>query len=141
MAHGFGLRQRVQVRGQFAGRHVMVLRQPPQGVLETFLARLQDVGGAVDLGAVAGGKDGGFGAAAAGQVLAQRAQRRFDLLERKRHPLAQRDWCRRVVDADREQLHWLGTGTIRSVAGPVAIIPPAPQIAGAYPVCVAGAPV
>ncbi|MCY1236029.1 hypothetical protein D9M72_486650 [compost metagenome] len=105
MAHGFGLRQRVQVRGQFARGHVVVLRQPAQGVLETIRARRQYVGRAVDLGAVAGGQDGGFGAAARRQVGAQRTQRGLDLLERKRHPLAQRDGCRCVIDADREQLH------------------------------------
>ncbi|SOZ14370.1 hypothetical protein CBM2609_A170033 [Cupriavidus taiwanensis] len=114
--HGFGLRQRVQVRRQLRGRHVVMLRQPAQGVLEAIRARRQHVGGTVDFGAVAGGQDGGFGAAAPRQVGAQRAQRRLDLLERKRHPLAQRDGCRSVIDADREQLHcW---GLVQSGARP-----------------------
>ncbi len=105
MAHGFGLRQRVQVGSELAGRHVMVLRQPAQRVLEASRARYQHIGGAVDLGAVASGKDGGFGAVFAGQVGAQGAQGGFDLLKRKRHSLAQRDGRRGVIDTDREQLH------------------------------------
>ncbi|MNN05501.1 hypothetical protein D3C81_1182640 [compost metagenome] len=109
VTHGFGLGQRIQMGGQFAGRHVVMLGQPAQRVLEAVRTGLQHIGGAVDLGTVAGREDGGLGAAAAGQVGAQRAQGRFDLLKRKRHALAERDGCRRVIDTDREQLHLWGS--------------------------------
>jgi len=66
---------------EFAGVDVVVLRQPTNGVLMRGLFRQVAVGRAVDLGAVAGGEDGGFGRALeVRQVLAQRAQRGLELL-------------------------------------------------------------
>jgi hypothetical protein len=77
--------------------HAAAFGQPAEGVVE------RDVlGGAVDLGAVAGGDDRGFdlGVAAAGEGTAQALQRRGDLIERERKTTAQIERRGRVVQAE-----------------------------------------
>ena len=71
---------------------VMVLGQPFQGAL-----RLAT--GAIQLGTIAGGQDGGFAdTLAAGEF----GQGRLQLLGGKRYPLAQGDGCAFMIEAERE---------------------------------------
>ncbi len=115
VAHGLRLPQRIHVGRQFAGVDVVVVGQPADGVLVGGVFGQVAVGRAVELGAVAGGEDGGLGRAlAVRQMLAQRAQRGLELLERKRHLLAQGKRRRMVVDSEGEQLHVGAAGRWRN---------------------------
>ncbi|MCY1533162.1 hypothetical protein D9M68_684750 [compost metagenome] len=98
VARGFVVVQGVGVRAQQGGGHAAALGQPAEGVVE------RDVlGGAINLGAVAGRDDRGLDlrvAAVAGERAAQAVQRRGDLVERERETTAQIERRGRVVQAE-----------------------------------------
>jgi hypothetical protein len=95
VAHGILLRMLVEVGMDLLRRQRMVLGQPVGG-------ELRMLGGAVQLGAIAGGKDGGF----AHRLLAQQVVQGLTHARRvERHLLANRERGRMVVDAQSVQLH------------------------------------
>ena len=77
---------------QQVGRDAATVGQPVQCVLQLGLLT-----GAIDLGPVAGGDQGGF--RLAGQRAAQATQGGLNLVNGERKPTAQIERCGRVIDA------------------------------------------
>ena len=89
--------QRVRMRAQHFAADTAAVRQPVQRVVHRGM-----VASAVNLGAVAGGNDGGFDTPVRivlAQRLAQAVQRRRDLIERERETTAQIERRGVVIDA------------------------------------------
>ncbi|MCY1372104.1 hypothetical protein D9M69_592870 [compost metagenome] len=97
MARGFVVVQGVGMRAQQRRRDAAALGQPADRVVERGM-----LGGAVDLGAVAGGNDRGFDLrmAPGGERTAQALQRGCQLIERERETTAQIERRGRVVQAE-----------------------------------------
>ena len=91
-------RETYEQQAETAKQHLAGLGQPAQGVID-----LQLVRGAVHLGAVAGGQDGGLGMARV--ALAQAVQRGCDLVERKCKTAPQVKRCRVVVESESPDAH------------------------------------
>src|SRR6218665_107176 len=94
MARGPAVLQRVGMRAQQRSAYTAAVRQPAQCVIDGGL-----VGGAIDLGAVAGGQHGRLHAGVAAQRLAQTLEPGRDLVEREREAAAQIERRGAVVDA------------------------------------------
>ena len=98
VARCLGIAQGVGVAAQRMGGDAAALRQPVQGAFNFRLAT-----GAVDLGSVAGGDDGGFGNLH--QTLAQGVEVGDDLIQTKSEATAQVQWRGGVVDAKGPDSH------------------------------------
>ena len=110
MAHGIVLRQRVEIRTQVGVGNLVVLGQELRGTVdgEFHTIRAGSRCG-IELGTVAGGKDGRL---ARGHDLVMPAKpcacgrhRLTDLVSRESHFFAQRDRRGSVVESDGEQIH------------------------------------
>ena len=97
MARNLVVLQHVGVLAQGVGGHVARAGQPGEGAVD-----LRGVAGAIDLGAVAGGENGGFGLTRV--ELAQRVQRGRQAVHGKSKPPAQIQRGSVVVQSQRGQL-------------------------------------
>ncbi len=103
MARHEAFLERVGVRAQQRRAHAAAVGEPVERMVQRRL-----LAGAVDLGAVAGGEDGGFHlrmARGAAQRLAQALQRGRDLVDGERKTAAQIERRGRVVDAEGPDCH------------------------------------